>query len=165
MTGPRSADERPLIRRDAEGHERTAPSWETLTERLIREAQAAGEFDELPDQGRPLWLEDDHLAGDMALAHHVLRNAGAAPQWIEVDKHIRRQLDAIEVLLTSARHAPPSSRPRLERELETLAVAHDESVAQLEVLAPTARQQRARLDRGRLRARLAEAFGDGRSGG
>lgn len=164
MTGPRSADDRPLIRRDAEGHERTAPSWETLTERLIREAQAAGAFDELPDQGRPLRLEDDHLAGDMALAHHVLRNAGAAPQWIETDKHIRGQLDAIEVLLRRARHAPPSSQPRLARELEALAVAHDETVAQLEILAPTARQHRARLDRRRLRARLAEAFEDSRSG-
>ena len=162
MTRARSTDQRPLIRRDAEGHEQTAPSWEALTERLIREAQEAGEFDELPGHGRPLQLEDDHLAGDMALAHHVLRNAGAAPQWIETDKNVRRQLEAIESLLARACSAPPSSQPRLERELEALADAHDDSVARLETLAPSAQQHRARLQRPRLRARLAEALGHGR---
>ena len=161
MTRPHSSDGRPLTRRDAEGHERTAASWESLTERLIREAQDAGEFDELPYQGRPLRLEDDHLAGDMALAHHVLRNASVAPRWIETDKRLRRQLDAIEALLDRAHFAPPSARTRLERELETLADAHDDAVAQLEVLAPTARQHRVRLERRRLRARLRVALGDG----
>lgn len=163
MMTSRRAPGRPLVRRDPDGVECTAPSWESLTERLIREAQEAGEFDELADHGRPLRLEDDRLAGDMAPAHHVLRNAGASPPWIETDKQLRRQLDAIETLLERARFAPRSARTRLERELETLADAHDDAVAQLEVLAPTARQHRARLGRRRLQARLRGALGDGGS--
>jgi hypothetical protein len=154
----RRPDQPPLIRRDADGHERTAPSWETLTERLIREAQEAGHFDDLPGHGRPLQLEDDHLAGEMAMANHVLRNAHAAPPWIEVDKDVRRQLEAIELLLRRARQASPSSRARLERELQRLADAHDSGAEQLQSLAPSARQHRPRLERDRLRARLDDAF-------
>lgn len=150
----RQPADRPLIRRDAEGGERTAPNWETLTERLIREAQAEGHFDDLPGHGRPLELEDDVLAGEMAMAHHILRNAGAAPPWIETDKQVRVLLERIEVLIARARHAPAGAGARLERELDSLAAAHDEAVVRLDGLAPTPRQQRPRLDRERLRQRL-----------
>ena len=155
--------ERPVIRRSADGEERTAPSWETLTERLIREAQAEGAFDDLPHQGRPLDLDDDTYAGDMAVANRVLRNAGAAPPWIETDKEARRQLAAIELVIARASRSPTAAQDRLERQLEELADAHDAAVARLEGLAPTARQQRARLDRGVVRRRLRDALRDGSS--
>ncbi len=158
MSQPRRPHERPIVRRDAEGEERTAPSWETLTERLIREAQEDGDFDGLPGHGRPLRLDDDRYAGDMALANHVLRNAGAAPPWIETDKEIRRHLGAVSSLLAQARRSPASALMRLERELERLADEHDEAVARLEGLAPTARQQRRPLDRDLWRRRLREAL-------
>ena len=158
MTDPRRPHDRPLVRRDAEGDERTAPSWETLTERLIREAQEDGAFDELPHRGQPLRLDDDRYAGEMALANHVLRNAGAAPPWIETDREIRRQLEAIDALLARAQRSPASARGRLERELDRLADDHDEAVARLEGLAPTSRQHRARLDRTALRRRLLAAL-------
>lgn len=149
---------RPLVRRDAEGVERTAPDWESLTERLIREAQEAGAFDQLPGHGRPLQLEEDHWSGELAVAHHLLRNAGVAPPWIEADKEVRRLRARIARLLERAAHAPATARARLARELEDLAAAHDEVVAQLEGLAPSPRQQRRRLDRARLRRRLAAAL-------
>ena len=158
MSRLRRQPSKPLIRRDAEGHERTAPSWESLTERLIREAQESGAFDDLPRQGQSLALEDDRYAGDMALAHHVLRNAGAAPPWIEADKEARRQLEAIETLLARAARAPADAGPRLERELERLAQRYDQTVLRLEAMAPTARQQRSRLHRDTLRARLRDAL-------
>ena len=160
MTHQPRPRERPVIRRDAEGQERTALSWETLTERLIREAQAEGAFDDLPHQGRPLALDDDTYAGDMAVANRVLRNAGAVPPWIETDKEARRQLQAIELLIARASRSPTGAQDRLERKLEELAGAHDAAVAHLEGLAPTARQQRARLDRGVLRRRLRDALRD-----
>lgn len=159
MTHPRRTSAQPLIRRDAEGHGRTAPSWDSLTERLIREAQEAGTFDELPGRGRPLRLDDDRYAGEMALANHVLRNAGAAPPWIEADKEVRQHLDAIEALLIRAERSPASARTRLERSLAGLADAHDDAARRLEGLAPTARQHRPRLDRERLRSRLLAALG------
>jgi deazaflavin-dependent oxidoreductase (nitroreductase family) len=148
----------PLVRRDADGNERTSPSWETLTERLIREAQERGEFDDLPARGRRLHLEDDSLAGESALAHHVLRNAGMAPPWIEADKEVREARDRIEVLIKRAGRAPASAAGRLHRELEALSDAHDESVRRLDGLAPTSRQQRARLERATLHRRLEAAL-------
>lgn len=162
MTHPRRSHGRPLVRRDAEGEERTAPSWETLTERLIREAQEDGAFEELPHQGCPLPLDDDRYAGEMAMANRVLRNAGAAPPWIETDKEVRRHLEAASLLLARARRSPLSARDRLERELERLADAHDDAVARLEGLAPTTRQQRRRLDRELWHRRLREALGQDR---
>lgn len=166
MTRPRAKDDRPLVRRDAEGRQRTAPDWETLTERLIREAQEEGRFDDLPGHGRPLDLADVPFAGEMALAHHLLRNAGAVPPWIEADKDVRAHQRAIEDLLQRAGRASggiPNGAgagiaERLATELEALAHAHDAAVARLEGLAPTARQHRARLDRAGLRARLEAAL-------
>lgn len=152
--------DRPLRRRAPNGTERTASSWESLTERLIREAQEAGQFDDLPGRGMPLPPREDGHAGDMALAHHVLRNAGLAPPWIEVDKQVRQSRARVEDLLDRAAKAGPAASPRLRRKMEALAQAHDESVGRLEALAPTARQHRRRLDRGMLLERLAVALGD-----
>jgi hypothetical protein len=154
----RGPDERPVIRRDADGSERTASSWETLTERLIREAQEDGAFDDLPDHGRPLRLDDDAYAGDMAPANRVLRSAGAAPAWIETDKEVRRHREAIDRLLARARHSPAGAHERLQREMALLADAHDDAVARLETLAPTTRQQRRPLERKLLRRRLEETL-------
>ena len=76
------------------GHgERTAPDWETLAERLIREAQEAGSFDDLPSQGRSLRLDADARAGEMTLAYRVMHNAGFAPGWIEARPFPRSLLD------------------------------------------------------------------------
>lgn len=158
MERPRHPAEHPLIRRDADGGERTAPSWESLTERLIREAQEQGRFDDLPGHGRPLELEDDTFAGEMAVAHHILRNAGVAPPWIEVDKEIRSLEARIEALLLRAERSSGAAARRLAHELETLCTAHDEAVRRLEGLAPTVRQQRPRLDREHLRHRLRSAL-------
>lgn len=158
VTRPHHHPGRPLVRRDADGRERTAPTWESLTERLIREAQEDGHFDDLPSEGRPLRLVDDVHAGDMALAHHVLRNAGVAPPWIESDKEVRTIRARIERLLLRAGQAPATASARLARELDDLADAHDDAVRQLEGLAPTPRQQRRLLDRHELRNRLASAL-------
>lgn len=163
MTHRPRPDEPPVIRRDAEGNERTAPSWETLTERLIREAQEDGIFDDLPGRGRRLPLDDDHYAGEMAVANHVLRNAGALPPWIEADKEVRRQREAIEALLGRAERTPLAARGRLEAELDRLAEAHDHAVTRLDGLAPTVRQQRSRLDRDLLHRRLQLALSPGRT--
>ena len=156
----RHASDRPLVRRDAQGQERTAGSWESLTERLIREAQEEGQFEDLPSHGRPLALDDDRYAGYMASANRLLRNAGAAPPWIELDKSVRELLDRIESVMAHARRAPKSARPRLSRELDALADTHDAAVGRLEMMAPTPAQQRARLDRASLWRRLTVAFGD-----
>ena len=71
-----------------------------------------GAFDDLPYQGERLPLEDDSAAGEWAMAHRMLRNAGAAPPWIESDKEARRQLAALEALVERApRMSRLSHRP------------------------------------------------------
>lgn len=162
MTRPHQPADRPLVRRDADGRARTAPDWETLSERLIREAQEDGAFDDLPGHGQPLGLARDELAHDMALAYHLLHNAGVAPPWIEADKEVRALAERIEALLERATRSPLAARPRLERELEALADAHEQATLRLEGSAPTPRQQRPRLDRAVLRERLEAALTPGR---
>lgn len=155
MRRPRS--DRPILRRDADGNTRSAPDWETLSERLIREAQEAGAFDDLPGRGQPLHLDDDHLAGDMALANGMLKNAGLAPPWIEADKEVRRHRASIDALIDrAARYV--GSYARLARELEELCDAHDRAARSLSALAPSARRHRGPIDRSRVRSRLRAAF-------
>ncbi len=74
--------------------------FEQLVENRILEAIEEGVFTGLPGEGAPLQLRDaDRLAGDLWLAHHILGNAGALPEWLELARTIeddRRRLAAIE---------------------------------------------------------------------
>lgn len=142
------------MHRDADGSERVASSWESLVERLIREAQEDGRFDDLPGHGEPMALTDDHAAGDMALAYHLLRGAGVAPPWIEADKEVRALEEDIGRLLDRAMSTSRGARDRLGGQLDELIDQHDRAVARLASLAPSPRLQRRPLDRGELRARL-----------
>lgn len=144
-----------MLRRDPDGAERIAPSWESLVERLIREAQEEGRFDDLPSHGEPLQLPEDLATGDLAMAHHLLRNAGVAPPWIEADKEVRALEDDIQRHVERATSAPPTAWARLSGRLDELVDQHDRAVTRLASLAPTPRQHRRRLDRAALRARFA----------
>lgn len=64
--------------------------WESAVEKAIREAQERGEFDNLANAGKPLNLEPNPYAPDLDLAHHLLKEQGFAPAWIEEDKEIRQ---------------------------------------------------------------------------
>lgn len=47
-----------------------------IAEKRIEEAQAKGEFDNLPGRGRPLELEDmSHVPEELRMAYKILRNA------------------------------------------------------------------------------------------
>ncbi len=55
-----------------------------------------GEFDRLPGAGKPLvWEDDAHIPPDWQLAFKMLKDAGCAPEWIEQDKEIRAERDAL----------------------------------------------------------------------
>ncbi len=65
-------------------------SLDAIAERRIREAQARGEFDDLPGAGAPLALDDDALVPeDLRAAYRVLKNAGFLPPEIEAHREIR----------------------------------------------------------------------------
>jgi hypothetical protein len=135
------------VRKDAEGMRSIGPTWESVTERIIREAQERGDFDDLPGQGRRFVVDDNPYAGDMALAYHVLRNAGVAPPWIETDKEARRQREAYERVLHRAHRAPLPMHATLRRELDRIVADHDAAVRRLATEAPSARHHRRPIGR------------------
>ena len=148
-------------RRDADGRIHTAHSWESLVERQIREAMDEGAFEDLPYRGERLPLEDDTAAGEWAMAHRMLRNAGAAPPWIEADKEARRLLAELDALITRASTMSPAAQRRARSELAKIVEAADRAITRLNAEAPTPRQHRRPMDRAAEAARLERAFGEG----
>jgi DnaJ family protein C protein 28 len=74
--------------------------WEKWIDQQIREALERGEFDNLPGAGKPIDLTPNPHAQGQELAYKVLKDAGLAPEWIELDKAIRKKLqDARAALL------------------------------------------------------------------
>lgn len=137
----------PVVRKDAEGLRSVGPDWESVTERIIREAMERGEFDDLPAKGRPFVVEENPYAGDMALAFHILHNAGVAPPWIESDKEVRRLRAAYDRLLERAWLAPLPIRASLRREIVSVVADHDDAVCHLNSEAPTVRNHRRPIGR------------------
>jgi len=78
----------------------------------IREAEARGEFDNLPGFGKPLHLDGDHFTGDKAMGYHLLKSNGYAPKEIELAKEIRGELTRIETKLAKVRHQGRTLRSR-----------------------------------------------------
>ncbi len=83
------------------------------------------------------------------MAFRMLRNAGAAPPWIEADKEVRRLLAQRDALLARVA-ATPSSRGVASRSdrtaLEGLVRQVNAAIARLNAEAPTDRQHRRPLD-------------------
>jgi hypothetical protein len=96
--------------------------FESIAEEKIREAQARGEFDDLPGAGKPLALDDDPLVPeDLRVAYRILKNAGFVPLEVEARSEIR----ALEDLLEQVQGADEASR--VLRKLELLRLKLRES--------------------------------------
>ena len=73
-----------------------------LVEHRIQKAMAEGVFDNLPGAGKPLDLkENPYLDPAQELAFNLLQNNKLAPEWIERDKEIRREREAMRRQLCS----------------------------------------------------------------
>jgi DnaJ homolog subfamily C member 28 len=67
--------------------------WESLIDKIIREAMERGEFDDLSGKGEPIDLSENPFEDpDWRMAHRMLRNAGFAPDWLEERKDIDAEL-------------------------------------------------------------------------
>jgi DnaJ family protein C protein 28 len=160
--------------------------WGSCVEEKIREAMERGEFDDLPGKGRPLDLTPNPFAGDQELAFKVLKDAGCAPEWIELDKAIRgrmerarstlaRQWDRCSAQLRelearshglAGTERPVSSereRERVRKAWKAAVVAFEQEVqasnreiADLNLKVPSPRFQRPRVD---ARAEIAQLTG------
>jgi DnaJ family protein C protein 28 len=73
--------------------------WESWIDQQIREAQERGEFDDLPGKGQPLDLTPNPYAQEQELAFKILKDAGYAPEWIELDKAVRTKLENARAML------------------------------------------------------------------
>ena len=85
--------------------------WADLADRKIKEAQAAGHFDNLPGFGKPLQLYENPLEGEWALAHRILRNANISPPWIELQQQVQRRSDALRAQTGAGRTAVARPAP------------------------------------------------------
>jgi hypothetical protein len=131
--------------RDPDGTVHYGPTGERWADRLIREAQERGEFDDLPHRGEPLPLPDETYAGDMALAYHMLRNAGVAPPWIEAARDLDRILDEREALLERATGASSLGAHGYRRRLGELVAAANRAIGTINAEGPRSVHRR-RLD-------------------
>jgi hypothetical protein len=147
---PGARDEKPYAKRvDADGNVHIGPNWDTLIERQIREAMESGKFDELPHHGAALPNDENPYAGDMALAFHMLKNAGAAPPWVEANKEVNELLAKRDAILERAASGPaPSaaSRARVRSTLTELIARANKQIAKANAEAPSAAVHRRLLN-------------------
>lgn len=146
---PNPSDEEPAANRhETDPRRQLGWSGETVLDRQIREAVEAGEFDNLPHQGKPLPKDENPYAGEWGLAFHVLKNAGFAPPWIEADKEVRALLARRDAIITRAAAGPTPSEIAQRRDraaLEQLVAEINASIERVNAEAPSLRQHRRRL--------------------
>jgi hypothetical protein len=157
------------IHRDGAGDRIAAPTWESLSDRLIREAQERGEWETGAWAGKRLPAQDGVYASELAAGNAVLRNAGAAPSWIETDKEARRLLAERDRLLELAGRTSAAGAASVRSRFAACLDALDAVLLRLETEAPTPAQQRPRIDRAAELAAFEGALGgvpgSGRGGG
>lgn len=65
------------------------PGFEKIVEERILVAQKRGEFEDLPDAGKPLMFSNDRFVPEeLRLAYKILKNADFVPPEIEIKKEI-----------------------------------------------------------------------------
>ncbi len=119
---------------------------ESLIERRIREAEAAGMFQNLPGAGKPLPPDDDaHVPEDLRAGYRLLKNAGYAPSWIELQKHIYAELADLERWLDRITRrwarTGPLERERLRAEYEQKLRDLNRQISTYNLIAPSAAGQ------------------------
>lgn len=74
--------------------------FQKIAERKIQEAMNNGEFDNLPNRGQPLNLnEDTFIPQDLRMAYRILKNAGCLPPELELRNEIislRKMIDSLD---------------------------------------------------------------------
>ena len=102
------------LRREGDRTEEIESFDEWVHDRL-EEAIARGEFDDLPQKGKPIRIESNPFQPELDLAFSRLKNAGMAPAWIELDREIRRMQDALDRWLRGAADRLAAEAARIQR--------------------------------------------------
>lgn len=150
--------------------------WEKWVDEQVRTAQERGDFDNLPGKGKPIDLTPNPYDQGQELSFKILKDAGFAPEWIELDKVIRNRLQRARAalqrqwqwrearlgeLLGRSDSWSEAERNRVEAGWQDAIVAFgselDEinlQIADLNLKVPSSRFQRSKLDTARELARL-----------
>ena len=108
----------------------------------IQEAQARGDFDNLPGIGKPLNLDENPFIGDKAMAYSLLKQNGYAPPEVELAKEIRTHFEKAQQKLEKlrqqrkslfARRIPPfaSEKRAFNDALEKATTQYDQLLREL----------------------------------
>jgi hypothetical protein len=93
--------------------------FDKLVEQKIREAQRAGEFDDLEGAGRPVNLDAYFSTPEeLRAGYAVLKSAGVLPE----EAQLRGEMNALKERLDSCED--PRERERLTRELSQLTLKY-----------------------------------------
>ena len=66
-----------------------ARDWKSLVDQMLQDAHESGKFENLPNTGQPLKVDDDpHTPSDMKLAHKILKDHDFEPEWIMLGKDV-----------------------------------------------------------------------------
>ncbi len=67
--------------------------WTSLVEQRLQRAMAAGSFDGLPGQGKPLPpLDEGRTPPELRLAHSLLRAHDLAPEWVMLGQDVEARI-------------------------------------------------------------------------
>lgn len=89
------------LRRDGDRIEEI-DNFDDWIEKTLREAIARGEFDNLPQAGKPIKIERNPFQPELDMAFSRMKNAGTAPAWIKLDREIRSMQDTLDQWLNAA---------------------------------------------------------------
>jgi hypothetical protein len=134
-------------RRDAHPLRRvTLRNFESLIDQQMREAEAAGQFKDLPGAGKPLKLDDDKdVPEELRIGFRMLKGAGYAPPWIELQKSIRDEQAELQHWLARANERWPRlgelERGRLRAEYEQKLRDLNKQISSYNLTAPPAAGQ------------------------
>lgn len=85
-----------------------------LAEENIARARERGELDDLPNDGRPLQLDDDSMVPpELRAAYRVLKNAGYLPAELQLRRDIADAEQLLRIARTEEERATAGARLRL----------------------------------------------------
>jgi hypothetical protein len=99
--------------------------WDEWVQGEIQQGMENGEFENLPDKGKPIKIWRTEVNPEYDLVFSRLKNAGVLPAWMELDAEVSRKTQALESFLEA-------SREYLDRNLRELREAQhaDETEAE-----------------------------------
>lgn len=66
--------------------------FDRIVEKLLREAEAEGKFNQLSGAGRPLPKDNEDDNAEAWAANHLLKNQNLRPDWLEEDHALQAEL-------------------------------------------------------------------------